>query len=454
MKTLPELRQAHAAAVEDMKTASAAITTTKAAARTAPAAEKAAAQTKADAAVKAYEDAKTKAQDLADEITRAEEAELQAVKSAKPRQAPDGTLALLPATVRSDADGETVKMAPVRLLVADMMQRHFGTSFNTEKWITLAYGESAAAVIKATQQLSNYSSGGALSLPDLAAFIIEGLDNVTVVRRMNPQVLNVPGSMVLPKETAAPNGGWVGENAVPTPGEFKFGDVKLDPKRLPIECVVSRKLLDAAQRGGAAVKNLEGYIVRRLRERLAVNEDAGFLRGSGTEHVPLGLRSQIAAANVFAISGTDPAQIETDLRKAVTKPKEANIVITGGHWIMPPRTVGKLADLRDANGNKIYPSIDVNNTLLRYPILETNQIPVNLGGGAATEIMFIDGPNVIVANGSDAQVRVSTEGSYTGADGKHYSLVQTNEILIHMELEADAKLERPEAGACITGVTY
>ena len=153
------------------------------------------------------------------------------------------------------------------------------------------------------------------------------------------------------------------------------------------------------------------------------------------------------------MTGATAAEIEADLRSLVTMLEVANIIITAGHWIMAPRTRGFLADLRDANGNKVYPGIDGNNTLLGYPILRTNQIPTNLGGNNETEIMFGNGPSVIVANGNDAQVRLSTEGSYQSG-GTHHSLIQRNEMLIHMELEADCKLERPGAFAALTGVTY
>ncbi|WP_372397094.1 phage major capsid protein [Azospirillum sp. HJ39] len=451
MKTIPEIRQALASAVDKAKTASTNITTTKAALRTADAAGKDAAAKAVADAEKAYADAHQVAKDLGDELERAVSMETMAASGATPRSAPEGTFAPLPAVAKGSE--EVVKMAPVRRMIADIMVRHSGGELNAEKWLGQVYGEDTVAVIQRSMNLSNYAAGGALSLPEFAAVIIEGLDNMTVVRRMSPQVLNVPGTMILPKETQVPNGAWTGENTAPTPGEFKFGDIRLDPKRLPIEAVISRRLLDQARNGGAAVRNLEGYIVRRLRERLAVNEDSGFLRGGGTEYVPLGLRSQIAAGNVFAISGTDSASIETDLRKAVTRPKESNIIVTNGYWVMAPRTVAKLADLRDPNGNKIYASIDISNTLLRCPIIETNQVPTNLSG-SNTEIMFFNGPSIIVANGSDAEVVVDMTGGYVGADGKSYFLTQTNEILIHMELYADCKLERPEAGSCITGVSY
>lgn len=450
MHTLPELRQAHAAAVDEMKAANANITVTKAAVRSAPETEKSAFQAKSDAAVKAYEDAKTKATDLADEIKRAEETEAFAAKSATVLIAPEATVATVPAMPKGS--DEAIKLAPVRRTIASMMVQHTGGQVDAEKWLTLAYGADAAAVIKATQQVTGYAAGGALSLPDFAPTIIEGLENITVVRQMQPQVLTVPGSLIIPRETSAPTGSWVAESATPTPGVFEFGDIKLDPKRLVIEVVISRKLLDVAARGGAAVRNLEAYVIKRLQEKLAVNEDAGFLRGAGTEHVPLGIRSQAATANVNAITGTTTSQIESDIRSLPLKLETNNIVIQGGYWVMPPRTVAYLSTLRDANGNKIFESIDANGTLHGYKVLKTNQIPTNLSG-SNTEIMFVNGPSVIIANGSDAMVRTSIEGSYQSG-ATHYSLVQRNEMLVHMELEADCKLERAEAAAVLTGVSY
>ncbi|MFX4223546.1 MAG: phage major capsid protein [Thalassobaculum sp.] len=465
MKTIPEIRQALASAVDEVKAASGEITEAKAKVKTAEssltkaddkgkeAAQKAVDEAKAaaGAAVESYDAKKAAVTELKADLERAQEVEEMAAVSATVREAPAGTLA--PAQVRSESDQQHAKMAPVYRMLADMIESHTRGAVTAEKWLTMAYGEHVAGIVKATHQLTDYGTGGALSLPDFAATIIEGLENMTVVRRMQPQVLTVPGALVLPREVSAPDGSWMSENNSPTPGTFAFGDIRLDPKRLAVEVVISRRLLDVAARGGAAVRNLESYVVRRLRERLAVNEDAGFLRGAGTEHVPLGIRNQIAAGNAKAIAGSSAANIETDLRSRVTKLQEANIMITAGYWTMPPRTRAYLADLRDANGNKIYPSIDNNNTLLGYPILMTNQVPTNLGGGSETEIMFGNGPSILVANGSDAEVRVSIEGSYQSGS-THYSLIQRNEMLIHMELYADVKLERDTAFSVLTGVTY
>jgi HK97 family phage major capsid protein len=457
MKTIPEIRQALALAVDEVKAANAAITEKKTDLSKAEQKGKPDAQNALDEAKAAYAAAVEKVKDIQEDLDREIEAEQLAANSSAPRSdVPVGTVAIAPAQVTTEADRTDQKMAPVRRMVADMMVAHHSQmhrTFDRDAWLTRAYGERIAGMVKATHQLTDYSTGGALSLPDFASTIIEGLENMTVVRRMQPQVLDVPGALILPRETSAPNGSWLGENDAPTPGTFDFGDIRLDPKRLPIEVVISRRLLDVAARGGAAVRNLESYVVRRLRERLAVNEDAGFLRGSGTAYAPLGIRSQIAAGNIKAIAGTSAANIETDLRSRVTKLQEANIMITAGYWIMAPRTRAALADLRDANGNKIYSSIDNNNTLLGYEILMTNQVPVNLGGGTESEIMFGDGPSILIGNGTDAEVRVSIEGSYQSG-ATHHSLVQRNEMLIHMEMYSDVKLERDTAFSVLTGVTY
>ncbi|WP_193171262.1 phage major capsid protein [Nisaea nitritireducens] len=446
MPTILELRQALADAEEKLKGLGETLV-------------KAAAEAESDkdedhvAANEAFDEQKKAVDDLKGKIARMEDAERKSAETAVVRAVPEGTVAKAPVQIRTDADNEAIKAAPVRRLLSDMMVKHHGAGFDPEAWLERSYGETAAAVVKAGQQLTDYSTGGAVVMPDFAGTIISGLENMTVVRRMNPQVLNVPGTLILPTEVDSPNGGWTGENDAVEPGQFKFGDIRLDPKRLPIEAVISRKLLNAANSSQSAVRNLEGYVVRRLREKTAVNEDAGFLRGAGTEHVPLGIRRQIIEAHVKVMTGATPAEIEADLRSLVTMLEVANIMITDGHWVMAPRTRGFLADLRDANGNKIYPSIDAKNTLLGYPIQRTNQIPTNLGGGAETEIMFGNGPSAIIANGSDAEVRLSTEGSYQSG-GNHHSLNQRNEMMIHMEMEGDIKLERPTAFSVLTGVTY
>lgn len=445
---VPEIRQALASAVDNMKAADAAINVAKAA--VAKAADQEVAKTDVANAEKAYTDAKSQAESLQADLTRALEVERLSAESAVQRNVPDATLAAI--SIRTETDREAIKQAPMALMMGSMIERHSEGAIKALAFIEREYGSAVAGVVK-TQTLSDYATGGALSLPDFASTIISGLENMTVVRRMNPQTLTVPGALMIPSETSAPTGSWAGENQAPTPQDFTFGDIRLDPKRLPVETVVSRRLLTQAAQGGVAVRNLEGFIVRRLRERLAVNEDAGFLRGSGTQFVPLGLRSQIAASNVKVQTSAIGAVVATDLRNLITQLQIANIMITDGYWIMAPRTRAFLADMRDTLGFKIYPSIDDNNTLLSYPILMTNQIPVNLGAGAETEIWFGNGPSIIVANSSDAEIRVSIEGSYQQGT-EHRSLIQRNEMLIHMEMYSDCKLERPTALSVLTGVTY
>lgn len=391
---------------------------------------------------------------LNEDLKAREALESKAASLATPRKTPNDTLA--PARAISDATKETVKNAPLANFIAKLYERHKEGEVAAEVFLEKAYGTDMADYVKSvTHQLSDYASGGALSLPDFAETIISGLENMTVIRRMNPTTLTVPGSLIMPRETSAPSGSWLSENARPTPGKFQFGEMRLDPKRLAVETVVSRKLLDMAVRGGAAVRNLEGFIVRRLRERLAVNEDAGFLRGGGTGNVPLGVRSQIVSAHAFAQAGTTSANIESDLSKMERLIAEANIIATGLAWVMSHRTRSFLADLRVTSGDvKVFPSIEANNTLKGYPIMATNQIPNNLGGGTASEIMLLDGPSLIVANAQDAAAKTSLEATYFDDQGNPQSCFQNNEMLVHLELEADIKMERPEAGAVLTGVTY
>lgn len=403
-----------------------------------------------DSAVKSFDGAEKEVGDIKAKIARVEDAEAKAAAAAVVSKAPEGSLA--PATVK--ADSALVKKAPLAKMIGGMMEKHTGGAMSSDTFIKTAYGDDMAAIVKTTHQVTDYATGGALSLPDFAGTIIDGLENMTMIRRMQPQVLNVPGSLILPKETSAPSGSWLPENAAPTAGNFTFGDIRLDPKRLAIEAVISRKLLDVAARGGAAVRNLEGFVVRRLQERTAINEDAGYYRGSGTGNVPLGIRNQVNAANVKAIAGTSAANIESDLRSRVTKLQEANVMVTAGYWTMAPRTRAALADLRDANGNKIYPSIDANNTLLGYSIIMSNQVPINLGGGTESEIVFVNGPSIIIANGTDASVTVSTEGGYTDANGVAQFLTSNNEMLIHLEMDGDVKMERDTAISVLTGVSY
>lgn len=349
-----------------------------------------------------------------------------------------------PAAPVSVDDKEMQKAAPVRHLVGSMIQRQVGGDL--ESVIEKAYGEQTAAYFKATHQLTDYATGGALSLPDFADFIIEGLDNMTVVRRMNPTQLNVPGALVIPNETSAPDGSELSENDPAAVENFEFGDIRLDPKRIAVESVISNRLIRQAAQGQSAIRNLENYVVRRLRSRMAVKEDTNFLNGNGAANKVLGLRYQIVAGNQFAMTTTSSATREKDIRDMPTKLENANIAITGGHYLMSPNSFAALSVLRDANGNLVYPSLSSDGTIYGYAVIKSNQV-------ANDEIMFFDGPSILVANESDARLTISTEGSYE-VSGSARSLISRDETLIHMETYSDVKLERTTAGVLLTGVSF
>ncbi len=83
---------------------------------------------------------------------------------------------------------------------------------------------------------------------------------------------------------------------------------------------------------------------------------------------------------------------------------------------MHPRSKNHLINLRDANGNLIFPEIrTASPTLYGWPVFVTTNIPVNLGAGTETEVYFVDMMDAIIAESSGLEIVVDSSAAYLEA---------------------------------------
>src|SRR3546814_17120982 len=102
--------------------------------------------------------------------------------------------------------------------------------------------------------------------------------------------------------------------------------------------------------------NVQMMIRDDLVEGVAVKEDQQFLRGVGSATAPTGLRNLIAAGNVIPANAVvNLVNVTSDLGKLRLAVLTANIPITKCGYIMSPRTLLFLENMRDGNGNKAFP---------------------------------------------------------------------------------------------------
>ncbi len=231
--------------------------------------------------------------------------------------------------------------------------------------------------------------------------------------------------------------------------EPEFGNITLTARKLAGLVTVSNELLTFT--GGGA----DQIIADDLIKVLATTEDINFLRGDGLEDSPVGLRNRAATANVTISNGTSSTNIEDDFKDLINALESADVPMDRLFWIMHPRSKNHLRNLRDANGNLIFPEVrQPSPVLYGLPVLTTTNIPTNLGGGNETEVYFVDASEVILGEVEAIRVEMSREAAYKTSGGSMVSAFQRDQSLIRAILHHDINVRHAEAVAVKTGVSW
>ena len=384
---------------------------------------------------------------LAGEITRLEDVERRKAAAAKPADPiPVAPVAAGPTTSAKPAEKGLTFARMVRTIAAA------GGNAYVAQQIAEANGDSG---LFANQNMTQGAQGGFLVPEDVAEEVIELLRPASVVTAMGPRIVPMPnGNMTMNRRATGANFGYVGEQVdVPATG-YTYGQVKLSAKKLTGIIPISNDLLRASSTA----------VDRMVRDDMVADagmiQDRFFLRGNGTENAPKGLRYQhtgtpFAASHVLVMTATpDLQKVDNDLGRLELALGNFNVPYTGAHWIMSPRSAMFLTNLRDGNGNKVYPEM-ANGQLRGKPVHQTTQIPDNLGvGGNASEIMLVHPMHVIVGEHSGIEIALSTEAAYKDAEGNMQAAFSRDETLMRMIMHHDIGLRHLPAVSVLTGVTW
>lgn len=306
----------------------------------------------------------------------------------------------------------------------------------------------------ANQNMSNGPSGGFLVPEDVSSEIIELLRPASTVRRMGARTVPMPnGNLTTNRRATGAMFGYIGEQEdVPATG-YTYGKMKLSAKKLAGIVPISNDLLRASG------TNVDRLIRDDIVADAAQIEDRFFLRGSGTENAPKGLRFQhtgtdFAATHVLQMTATpDLQKVDNDLGRLELALANFNVPYGGAHWIMAPRTAMFLTNLRDGNGNKVYPEM-AQGQLRGKPVHTTTEIPINLGGGAESEIMLAHPQHVVIGEHMGIELAMSSEAAYRDSDGTMQAAFSRDETLMRMIMQHDLGVRHLPAVAILTGVTW
>ncbi|MBZ4023256.1 phage major capsid protein [Rhodobacter sp. TJ_12] len=308
------------------------------------------------------------------------------------------------------------------------------------------FGQVAAA-LNATD-----STAGGVTVPrPLASDLIEMLRPRVVVRRAGARPVPMPaGQLRKARQTGSASAGYGGETVAPLASAPSFDSIDQSFKKLRALVPISNSLL--------SYSSIQmGVLVRDdLLKVMGAREDLAFLRGDGTNDTPTGMRNFIPGGHwIGSVAGTDVLVIDQKLRKLVSLVEDANILMVAPGWVMRPGAKNFLAALKDANGNKMYPSIDDKEELMGFPIYTTTQLPNNLGTNSdETEVMFADFSYLMIGESGVLRIAQSTEAAYLDAGGQMQSAFANDQTLMRAIAEHDFAPEHDVALAGLQGVGW
>lgn len=261
----------------------------------------------------------------------------------------------------------------------------------------------------------------------LADMILEKLDKEAIIRKY-AFVFKMAGKFQLPKEGTAVTSYWVGQNASITESNPTLDKDNLDDYYLATRVIIPRGLLNSSP------LNIVNYVTNLCVRSITNTEETAFVAGDGSGK-PKGIRATtLSAGNIKAQAGAGLAYKDvTNLTLALKPQYRKNAVYLTS-------TAGILALMNVLDDNK-RPIFDLSSmTLLGKPLLESLDIPSNLGTGTnETEIFFGDLQYYYIKDGEDM-------------------FMEQDKIIANLQVEVvvakavDGVFTMPEALAKLTGV--
>jgi HK97 family phage major capsid protein len=295
------------------------------------------------------------------------------------------------------------------------------------------------------------ATGGALIPQAFSNEVIELLRAMTVIRKLNPMIVDMPmGNLTIPRLAAGATAGYQGELDDMSSSQETFDDLQLNAKKLTALVPVSNDLIRRAP------ANIEGIVRDDMTQSVARREDLAFMLGDGSGNSPIGLLNLCNAAAkliVAPFTATDNATILTAVN-AVLLSMRLTLVNNFSRmirpaWITTPTTEAFLLGLRDQVGNFVYKDeMEEKKTIwgIRYEM--TQQLPTNisaavLGGGTAndgTYLMLADFADVVLAETYNMVVDASDVASYKDSGGNMVSTFTRDQTAFRIITEHDFNL--------------
>ncbi len=245
----------------------------------------------------------------------------------------------------------------------------------------------------------NETTGGALVAPPEMGELIELLRNKEALVNAGARVVPLPpqGRLKYPRQTAASNTYWVGENSPITESLVGTGEVTLQAKKLAVLIKAPNELIRFASPAAEALLRDD------MTKSLALGLDLAGLEGLGGDNKPEGIiqRQNINRINSTTQGANGDKIVGQDVYRMIAAVEESNAEFEG--WIMRPKTLYKYYQLRadavsagDAAGMFLFNLIreaqdDTPATIAGYPVTKSTQVSQVLTKGTNSTLTYVLG---------------------------------------------------------------
>lgn len=193
---------------------------------------------------------------------------------------------------------------------------------------------------------------------------IDILRNRATIMQLGTVMGGLVGNIDIPKQVAAAQGYWIGEDGDAGETGLELGQISLSPKTVAAFSEITRKLMVQSS------LDVEALVRADLAKALALTMDKAGYYGTGSDHQPLGIANQ-TGINAVAFAGVQPTfaeLVEMETQVALDNADVASMAYVGNAGF---RGYGKTALKFDGIAGTIW---EPGNTVNGYRTEITNQV--------------------------------------------------------------------------------
>lgn len=176
-----------------------------------------------------------------------------------------------------------------------------------------------------TGTASGDTGGFGIATTLMAQSFIDILRNRATIMQLGTVMGGLQGNIDIPKQVAAAQGYWVGEDEDATESNLDLGQISLSPKTVAAFSEITRKLMVQSS------LDVEALVRADLAKALALTMDKAGYYGTGSANQPLGIANQtgINAVNFAAVQPTFAELVEMETQVALDNADVASMAYVG-----------------------------------------------------------------------------------------------------------------------------